>query len=323
MPAKKAKAIYVLKILQEESDEHHILSAKDIVKKLSQYGLDADRRTVYDAVALLQELGYDISTYGDNKKGYFLCKRHFEPSEIALLTDAVYAFPFISDSRTKELVDKLQKTQSCYQRKPLRHLRAQRTGVKTENPEVFLNLDVLDEAIEIGCKVSFVYLKYDLSKKIVPRRAERYTVSPYGMVFCNEHYYLACVMADEESASLYRLDRMRDIQIRQEKADQKQSDLEKEVSAAIYAFMGVSEQITLLCKNHVLDDIIDKFGSDIHVRKADEEHLRVTVSASTEGMKYWALQYLSCVEVMEPERLRAEIIENLKSNPYLSGRLSW
>ena len=91
--------------------------------------------------------------------------------------------------------------------------------------------------------------------------------------------------------------------------------------ASVYAFTGKPEQITLVCEAHVLDDLIEKFGNDIRGRKEDEEHIRATVTASMEGMKYWALQYLSCVEVLEPEQLRAEIIEILRSNPYLGGKL--
>lgn len=317
-----ANEICILKILQEYSDDQHILSAKEIIKELeAKYYLQVDRRAIYAAVSRLKELEYDISTYHENKKGYYLREREFEPSQIALLTDAIYAFPFVPDKQSQELMEALQKTQSCHQRKHYKHLHAQRACRKTQNPEIFLNIEKLDEAIEKKHKVSFIYLKFDLSQNLVPRREERYVVSPYGMVFCNEHYYLACVMAGEESASLYRIDRMRDIDICEVDADKRHPDLEKEVSAAVYAFMGNPEQITLLCKNHVLDDLIEKFGSDIRVRKEDEEYIRATVTASAEGMKYWALQYLSCVEVLEPEHLRVEIIENLRSNPYLGVKL--
>ena len=223
----KPSAIYVLKILQEYSDEQHILSALEIIHKLyALYSLCIDRRAVYGAIELLKDAGYDISSYEDNNKGYYLRERDFEPSEIALLTDAVYEFPFISNSHTRELVDKLQRTQSCHRRKNYKHLRVQRTGGKTENHEVFLNIEKLDEAIEIKCMVSFTYLKYNLFKELVPRRITRYIVSPHAMVFFNDHYYLACTMADEESASLYRIDRMRDIELCEEDADQRKPDFE-------------------------------------------------------------------------------------------------
>lgn len=51
------------------------------------------------------ELGYDISLYEDNGVGYYLRDRELEPSEVLLLTDAVYSFPFIPASgQTEQLV---------------------------------------------------------------------------------------------------------------------------------------------------------------------------------------------------------------------------
>jgi hypothetical protein len=75
----RANAICLLEILREYSDERHILTMKDLISKLNAiYGLKPDRRTVYSAVALLIDLGYDISIYEDNGTGYYLRSRELE-----------------------------------------------------------------------------------------------------------------------------------------------------------------------------------------------------------------------------------------------------
>ena len=110
MLTEKANAICLLEVLKEYSDAEHILPMREIIAKMqSLYGIKIDRRTVYGAVALLIELGYDISLYEDNGVGYYLRERELEPSEVLLLTDAVYSFPFIPARQTEQLVQKLQK----------------------------------------------------------------------------------------------------------------------------------------------------------------------------------------------------------------------
>lgn len=98
MLTEKAITICLLEVLREYSDENHILSMGEIISKINvKYGLNPDRRTIYGAFETLIELGYDISLYKDNGKGYYLIDRQLEPSEAHLLSDAICIFPFISE----------------------------------------------------------------------------------------------------------------------------------------------------------------------------------------------------------------------------------
>ena len=102
----KAITMCLLEILKEYSDSSHEMTMKEILSKMeSDYMLKPDRRTIYSAVATLIDFGYDISTYEENGKGYFLREREFEQSEIIMLTDAVYAFPFVSGKQSDELIE--------------------------------------------------------------------------------------------------------------------------------------------------------------------------------------------------------------------------
>ena len=108
MLSEKAYALCLLEILQEHSDAEHILPMREIIAKMQViYGIRPDRRTIYAAAALLIGLGYDLSVYEENGVGYYLRSRPLEQSEVLLLTDAVYAFPFISTRQTEQLVKKL------------------------------------------------------------------------------------------------------------------------------------------------------------------------------------------------------------------------
>ena len=87
MKTDRAITICLLHVLREYSDENHILPMQEIRQKMQLlYHIQPDRRTIYSSIALLLDLGYDISTFEDNKIGYYLQSRTFEQSEILLLT---------------------------------------------------------------------------------------------------------------------------------------------------------------------------------------------------------------------------------------------
>ena len=316
----RANAICLLEILREYSDEQHILTMKDLISKLNAiYGLKPDRRTVYSAVALLIDLGYDISIYEDNGTGYYLRSRELEQPEVLLLMDAVYAFPFIPVRQSEELISKLQKLLSSYQRKLYRHLTIVRQDRKTDNRQVFLNLELLDEAIAEKKQVSFCYLAYGLDKKLHPRRNSAYIVNPYGLVYMNERYYLVCNRSGYPETSLYRLDLIKDIQTLDSPWDKKIEHI-NEVQDAVYAFTGKPENIALHCDRGIWGDVLDKFGTAVRVSERDEETITVCFSAPPHGVKFWALQYLPYVEVVEPQWLRDEIIESIQCNRYIKTK---
>ena len=67
MAEKKYSALALLDILIEESDEDHILTAKELQQKLLQrFNLQLERRTIYSNLDILEQNGYVISRFEDN-----------------------------------------------------------------------------------------------------------------------------------------------------------------------------------------------------------------------------------------------------------------
>lgn len=323
MLTEKAISICLLEVLREYSDSNHILSMGEIIKRINgRYGLTPDRRTIYSALETLVELGYDISMYKENGKGYYLRDRQLEPSEAHLLSDAICTFPFISEKQTAQLMKKIHSLVSVYERKQIKNLTVIRADQKTVNKNVFYNIEVLDEAIEKKVKVKFDYFDYGVDKQLHKRREKKYTVNPYGMVYSNEHYYLVCVMAKQERISMYRLDCIQNIEITDYELDERERDFDPQsaVKSAVYAYTGVVEDVAMLIEPKVLNDVIDKFGTNLILSETDDGRIKVRVKATAAGMKYWALQYLASVEVIEPKALRDEIYNLLKSNIYLRNK---
>lgn len=320
MLTEKAIAICLLEVLKEYSDEKHVLSMGEIISKINDiYGMKPDRRTVYAAFETLIEVGYDISLYKDNGKGYYLLDRQLEQSEAHLLSDAICTFPFISERQTVQLINKVQSFVSVHERRRIRNLAVSRSDIKTSNKVVFYNIEVLDDAIEKKVKVKFDYCDYGMDKELHKRREKKYTVNPYGMVYANEHYYLICIMAKQTNLSMYRIDRIQNIEITDYELDEREAgfDPKEAVKNTVYAYTGEVDNVEMLVDPKKLNDVIDKFGTGIGIGYSGDSRLKITVKASLMGMKFWALQYLEFVEIVAPRDLRMQIAELLKNNNYL------
>ena len=317
MLTERAIAICLLEVLREYSDFNHILSMSEIIGKIKNiYGLMPDRRTVYSALDTLVELGYDISFYKENGKGYYLRDRTLEPSEAHLLSDAVCSFPFISEKQTAQLMKKIHSLVSIYERKQIKNLTVIRADKKTINKNVFYNIEILDEAIELKRKVTFDYYDYGTDKQLHKRREKKYKVNPYGMVYANEHYYLVCIMSRQQNVSMYRIDRIQNIEITDIELDINDIDPHSIVRNAVYAHTGEAVDVVMLIEPKVLNDIIDRFGMELDMSEVEDGRIKVRIKATAMGMKYWALQYLASVEIVEPKVLRDEISNMLKNNCY-------
>ena len=268
MLTEKAITICLFEVLREYSDENHILSMGDIISHIHiRYGLKPDRRTIYSALETLIELGYDISLYKDNGKGYYLLDQVLEPSEAHLLSDAICTFPFISERQTMQLMSKIQSLVSVHERKHIKNLTVLRSDQKTVNKNVFYNIEILDDAIEKKVKVRFDYCDYGVDKQLHKRRDEKYTVNPYGMVYSNEHYYLICIKESKPNLSMYRIDRIQNIELTENALDEQASDFDPRaaVKNTVYAYTGAAETIEMLVDPKKLSDVIDKFGTNITI----------------------------------------------------------
>ena len=96
-PNQKMKLFYILKMLWENTDENHVLSTQEIIDRLAANDIHAERKSIYDDIRALQDLGYDILQAGSRSGGgYWLASREFELPELKLLVDAVQSSRFIT-----------------------------------------------------------------------------------------------------------------------------------------------------------------------------------------------------------------------------------
>ncbi|MBO4734077.1 MAG: WYL domain-containing protein, partial [Clostridia bacterium] len=210
--SQKLKLLYIIKILEEYSDEEHPLSSTFIIQKLEAYGISAERKAIYDDIECLQEFGLDIIKTRNPKAGYFLADREFELPEIYLLEDAVRTAHFISEKKTRDLCKKLDKKLSVHQ------LDRNKSGIyintdgKTKNESIFYNIDTISRAIENRRKITFKYGVRQLNgRREIETVYKDRTVSPYALTWQDDHYYLICNYDKYDNLLHLRVDRMKSV----------------------------------------------------------------------------------------------------------------
>lgn len=318
----KAKLIYILDMLKENTDEEHAMSTKDIISKLDVYGIHADRKTIYADIEELTNIGYDILKRDSrNGGGYYLASREFELAELKLLVDAVQATRFITPKKSRELIRKIEKLTSKYEAVQLQRQVYVAGRSKTENEGIYYNVDAIHKAIQNDVQLEFTYLAWTTDKKLLPRRKNQiYKVSPWALLWQEENYYLAAF--DEEAGMIkhYRVDKMGSVAVCNDKRAGKevyeQLDVAGYTNRTFGMFGGEIKQITLCMKNELVGVMIDRFGKDIPIRKRDNDTftVRLTVTMSQQFFG-WLAGLGSDAWIMAPdeavEKYRNYLLSNL------------
>lgn len=315
MEDKKTSTLAILTILKEQSDENHIIRQPKLLEMLeSTYHIKLDRRTLYRNIDTLIDFGYDISKFEDNKIGYFLREREFEPSQVYLLCNAIHSSNFIPTNASKEIIDKLLLTQSKHFRNDYKSTVYVENKNKKENKEFFLSVEIIAEAIKNKQAIKFNYTQYDINKKLVNRRAEPYKLSPYYLIYINEKTYLVGKSPNHDDLTHFRIDRMKNVETTNDKYIKlaKNEDPYEYAKTKIYMFHGNDERIVIKCDMCILDNVIDIFGKDVTLEMSGKDQFKAYVKSSSEGMKHLAVQYLDHMEVLEPQELRESIKQVIK-----------
>ena len=351
---KKLLIMNILDILKKYTDEDHRLSQKeiaDILKK--EYDMTADRKAIRRNILNLMECGYDIEysetvrmvpvkdpvTKKDKidkstgqkvlEESYiwsdFYLERKFTDGELRLLIDGLFSSRQVPYKQCMDLINKLKDLSNVYFKSHVKHISRMKDD-KTDNKELFLNIEVLDEAISRNRKVSFKYIEYGTDKKIHvkkrPNGTDReYIISPYQMAAKEGKYYLICNYDKYDDVSNYRVDRIKDIKILDEPvkpykslkgADGKPIDVTAYMNEHIYMYSGRNVHVKFRINRPLITDIIDYFGKDVKFSDEDENGVTVTVKTNEMSMQLFAKSYAPAVEVIEPEELRAKVREDLE-----------
>ncbi len=314
----KFKLYYLSRIMLEKTDDDHMITMGQIIEELERYGVSADRKSIYDDLEALRVLGLEI--IGEKVgRGYYyhVGGKEFEIAELKLLVDAIQSSKFITQKKSNELIKKLTGMASMYEASQLKRQVVVHDRVKTMNESIYYFVDDVHRAIADNRKISFEYMKWNLSKKMEPYRSEPYVVSPWALTWDDENYYLIAYDEDAGCIKHFRVDKLKDVQVLEERRAGK--DQFEKFNLASYAkmsfgmFGGEKTKVRLAFKNELVGVFLDRFGTDIPINSGkdagwSETNVDVAVSDQFFG---WIFALGADVVILGPDEVAKRFREEL------------
>ena len=318
MPNNKLKILRLIDIFNNLSDQNHHLTINDLVEHLNSYGINCERKSLYNDIECLKEWGMDIERVKGSSTGYYLASRNFEITELKLLVDAVLASRFITVKKSRDLTRKLAAMASDNEAHKLNRQILVNENIKSINENIYYSIDKLQSAIQDDKQVSFKYFDIDVDKAREFRNGgERYFVSPYSLVWTNDLYYLIGFYGKYDKISHFRVDRMHDVEptvlprVHEEGMDL--ADMKSYLKTQFQMFSGETERVRIRFDLSLINPIIDKFGMGVLIEEHDDTSFviceRIAVSPTFFG---WVMQFGTKAKIIGPPN----VVEQIKKFAY-------
>lgn len=301
----RLRIFYILDYLQKNSHREHPVRASQLLSMLqSQHDMVCDRKTVYADIAALQEYGVDIVSCPGKNGGYYIASRNFELPELKLLIDAVQSSRFLTEKKSRELIEKLCNQCSVHDANLMRRDVLVSGRVKSMNETIYYNVDAIQEAIAQNKQIRFRYFDWDLNGNRNYRDRD-YEASPYGLCQDNENCYLLA-LSPRHGVTSYRVDRMSDIQL-DEKPRTPCPELTGEALIAhanrlFQMYSGETSAVKLRFHRSLINVVMDRFGRDTMLIPDGEEYFTFTVHVAVSPIFLsWVISFGSKAKVLYPQ----------------------
>ena len=313
----KLKLLCLCRLLWERTDEDHPMTVPELIQGLEEWDIKAERKSIYDDMEALRVFGLDVQNRKGKDPGWFLGERPFQLAELKLLVDAVQSSRFISQRKSGDLIEKLESLASRHQARQLQRQVYVDRRAKTMNESVYYTIDKLHFAIANHRSVSFKYFEYNVQKERVFRReGKRYDVSPAGLIWDNENYYLAGYDHRHREMRHYRVDKMAELAVTCLPLEGVAADFD----IASYAqkhfgmFSGKEGLVSLRCDNRLVGVVLDRFGREVILVPDGEAHFTVTVQAVVSPQFLgWVFGLGAGVEIKAPNWAREMLRRQLEA----------
>lgn len=316
----KLKIFYLLDYLLRFSHPRHPVRALDLIDMLEkQHNILCDRKTVYSDIAALQDYGIDIVSIPGKNGGYYIASRNFELPELKLLIDAVQSSRFLTEKKSRELIEKLCNQCSVHDARLMRRDVLVSGRVKSMNETIYYNVDTIQEAIGQNRQITFRYFDWGLDGKR-KYRDRHYQASPYGLCQDNENCYLLA-FSDRHGVTSYRVDRMADILLLEDARipcpELTGKALTEHANRLFQMYSGEESTVKLRFHNSLVNVVIDRFGRDILLIPDGEEHFVFTVNVAVSPMFLsWVIGFGKKAKILHPapvaEQCRRMCLEALE-----------
>lgn len=315
----KLKIFYILDYLQRNSHEGHPVRANELISMLEhRHGIVCDRKTVYSDIAALQDYGIDIVSTPGKNGGYHIASRNFELPELKLLIDAVQSSRYLTEKKSRELIQKLCNQCNEYDAKLMQRDVLVSRRVKSMNETIYYNIDTIQEAIVSNQQITFRYFDWGIDGKRNYRQKD-YLASPYGLCQDNENCYLLA-LSERHGITSYRVDRMSDILVSENSRvpcpELSGKSLTEHANRLFQMFAGDATTVKIRFHKDLINAVFDKFGHDTMLIPDGDDHFVVTVQVAVSPLFLsWIIGFGVKAKILYPQsvidRCRALCLESL------------
>jgi len=307
----KLKIFHILDYLQRNSHEQRPVRAAELIAMLDrEHNISCDRKTVYSDVAALIEYGVDIVSIPGKNGGYYIASRNFELPELKLLIDAVQSSRYLTEKKSRELIEKLLNQCNEQDAKLMKRNILVSGRVKSMNETIYYSVDTIQEAITQNRQIAFRYFDWDFGGKR-KYRERNYTASPYGLCQDNENCYLLA-LSDRHGITSYRVDRMTDISLldapRTPCPELTGNALIDHANRLFQMYSGDATDVKLRFHKDLINVVIDRFGKDTMLIPDGEEHFNFTAKVAVSPMFLsWVMGFGSKAKILHPQSVADEL----------------
>lgn len=321
----KLKTLYLRRILEEETDAEHGLSMRQLLERLADYGIKAERKGVYRDLDALREFGVDVRTFQRNPVEYAVVRRDLAFDDIVLLVDAVQSCRSLTERQARLLTTNLKLFASDHQRDLLDRSIHVGGRARTADESVFPTMHLAHEALRRSVQLSFVYFRRGTDG--VPRATREGAariVSPVQVSYDDGFYYLAAAEVGCDEVRQYRMDRMGEVAVLDSPSALSPEAVRewRESSAAFESFgrfAGPEVAATLSVRADKVELMTDRFGEGASFSPLDADHARAFVRVQVSPQFFgWVAGMEGLVRIEGPRSLRAQyegylrgLLENL------------
>ncbi|MBR7123110.1 MAG: transcriptional regulator [Oscillospiraceae bacterium] len=301
----KLKILYILDYLQRNSREDKLVRAKELTAMLERdHNISCERKTIYSDITALQDYGVDIVSVPGKNGGYYIASRNFELPELKLLIDAVQSSRYLTEKKSRELIEKLCQQCNEHDAKLMRRNVLVSGRVKSMNETIYYSVDAIQEAISQNKQISFQYFDWDLGGQRRYREKE-YLASPYGLCQDNENCYLLGYSLRHGITS-YRVDRMTNIRIcdapRIPCQELTGKALVEHANRLFQMFSGETVDVKLRFHRSLINVVIDRFGKDTILIPDGDDHFNFTVNVAVSPMFLsWVIGFGNKAKILYPQ----------------------
>ena len=312
----KFKLYRLAQIMLEKTDEEHYITMPEIMESLAEYNITADRKSIYTDLRDLSVLGIEVE--GEpigNRYHYHVVSRTFELPELKLLVDAIQSSKFITEKKSNTLIKKLEKMVSEYEAQKLQRQVYVSGRIKTMNESIYYTVDAIHNAISENKKIKFQYYQWNVKKEMELRHnGAWYHISPWGLSWDDENYYLVGYDSDAEKIKHYRVDKMLHIRFSSENREGKEFfnklDMADYAKKSFGKIGGKEQTLKLLVKNNLVGVIIDRFGKNVILFPTDDEHFTVNVNVHVSRQFLgWVFSLGDGIKIVGPD----DVVEQMRS----------